>query len=60
MIQLDNDGEVIQNLGDKLRFLEARAGDYLVGWDPMIDISAGDQEVMLDFCRAILDAFWSR
>ena len=74
MMQLDDDGEEIVNPGDEKRFMEARAGDHLVtqfqcevchfrnimGRDPMVDISDGDGELMSDFRRALLDAFWSR
>jgi hypothetical protein len=74
MKQTDDDGEVIRNPGDEKRFMEARAGDHLVtqfqcetchfrnimGRNPMVDISDGDRELMGDFRRALLDAFWSR
>ena len=74
MVQLDEDGEVICNPGDETRFMEAHAGDHLMtqfqcemchfrnimGRDPMIDVSNGDRELMADFWRALLDAFWSR
>ena len=74
MVQLDDDGEEMINPGDEKRFMEARAGDHLVtpfqcevchfrnimGRDPMIDINEGDRELMADFRRALLDAFWSQ
>jgi hypothetical protein len=74
MVQLDDDGEEIVNPGDDNRFMEARAGDHLLtqfqcevchfrnimGRNPMTDISDGDRELLADFRRALLDAFWSR
>jgi hypothetical protein len=74
MVQLDEDGEVICNPGDETRFMEARAGDHLMtqfqcetchfrnimGRDPMVELCDGDRELMTDFRRALLDAFWSR
>jgi hypothetical protein len=74
MVQLDDDVEVIRNPGEDSRFLEARAGDHLMtqfqcetchfrnimGRDPLVDVCDGDRELMNDFRRALLDAFWSR
>jgi hypothetical protein len=74
MVQLDDDGEVIRNPGDNTHFMEARAGDHLMtrfqsetchfrnimGRDPLIDVCDGDRQLMSDFRRALLNAFWSR
>ena len=74
MVQLDDDGEEMVNPGDEKQFMEARVGDHLMtqfqcevchfrnimGRDPMIHVSEGDRELMADFQRALLDAFWSR
>jgi hypothetical protein len=74
MVQSDEDGEVIRNPGDDARFMEARAGDQLMtqfqcetchfrnimGRDPLSDVCDGGRELMGDFRRALLDAFWSR
>ena len=73
-MQLDEDGEEIKNPGDETRFVEARAGDHLMtqfqcelchfrnimGRNPLVEIHDGDRELMADFRRANLDAFWSR